>query len=132
MGFFDDVTQPLPTEMRARPRPRPPWMKPEAAIGATIPLDAIVARTADAVVVVQHAVAYPNGFELATFAVRQGDIVLPHFPSPHEDTVSDAFLRIGILFSDGRTATNLDNRRNAPELDANKGKLVMSATSGSG
>jgi hypothetical protein len=42
MGFFDRVVQPLPTEMRVRrARPRPLWMKPEAAIGATVALDVL-------------------------------------------------------------------------------------------
>src|SRR6476661_10561457 len=104
MGFFDRLVQPEPPERRTpRARPRPAWMKPEAAIGAHAGGDLILARTPDAAVALSTVVAYPNGFEFSIVAVvREGQdrpMWAGHFD---EYAVPDTFLRLGVRYADGR------------------------------
>jgi hypothetical protein len=134
MGFFDRLVQPEPPERRTRrPRPRPAWIKPEAAIGAHAGGDLILARTPDAAIALSTVMAYPNGFEFSIVAVvREGQdrpMWAGHFD---EYEVPDTFLRLGVRYADGRSATNLDHRTRPPASDAEHRGMVLAPSGGGG
>lgn len=133
MGFFDHLVQASASQRRPqRLRPRPVWMKPEAAIGATVPVELVLVRTPDAAVVVSAVTAYPAGFEFTVSAMLREDEAVPMFPGAPDGSIPDTFLRVGVLFADGRSGTNLDVMTGAPELAADKGNVVFTGTGGSG
>lgn len=112
MGFFDDVSEPPPIVIDG-PAPRAVWEKPEFMLGGALDLAIVLARTDDAAVCLGQFAAYPNGFEFTlTIVLRDpatGACRRPthrfELPGP---SIPDDFLRFGLLFSDGKTATNLD------------------------
>ncbi|MEV6965175.1 hypothetical protein AB0M47_08645 [Hamadaea sp. NPDC051192] len=133
MGFFDQLVQASAAQRRPRRvRPRPVWMKPEAAIGAAAPVELIIARAPDVAVVVSSVIVYPAGFEFMVSAMVREDEAVPMFPGQPDGSIPDTFLRVGVLFADGRSGTNLDVTSSAPEVEADKGNLVFTTTGGSG
>jgi hypothetical protein len=127
----------------SRPRPergaRPHWAKPEAILPASVPADLILARSDAAAVAVGSLQVYPTGFAfLLTAVVREEheyglpavDIGMRHRLRPGQP-LPDAFLRFGIAFADGRSATNLSDRH-APDPDASDGPLLSSDGGGGG
>lgn len=119
MGFFDSLP-PMPAPEPEPPSPpRPAWMKPEAALAGVVAEEFLLARTDDAAVAITGLLAYPTGFEFAVSAVlrqedRRGWVFDPmlHHRLGHggDEPLPAEFLRLGVQFSDGRVAANLDER----------------------
>lgn len=113
MGFFDDVPEPGPIEIDD-PSPRAVWEKPECMLGGALNVAIVLARTDDAAVCLSGFMAYPNGFEFTlTILLRDPDPGASMRPNHRAELlqgqpVPDDFLRFGLQFSDGQTATNLD------------------------
>jgi len=114
MGFFDRPP-PVTRPERERPRrPRPAWIKPEAALPGVVAAELVLARAPDAAVAVIGLSAYPAGFEFSICAVLREDRrrpwpdwVMHHTPDEfRNEALPDEFLRVGVQFSDGRAATN--------------------------
>lgn len=138
MGFFDD--RPLPPPPPEPPRRlRPVWDRPEAAIGGVAPGEWLLARTEDAAVGVSGFRAYPNGVEMTlTVLLRREDPwgrgVLFHLherPSPGGG-IPDDFLRFGVLFADGTSATNLGPRHLSPDSSLEPPVLMQQGGGGGG
>lgn len=105
MGFFETPPPFQPPEEF----PQPEWIgPPEGVLGGVVPVQVIVARTANVLIAATHFAVYPNGL---TFEIRG----LVHEPAPRgrrsgmlwDDGDPHTALRIGILFADGRRVTNL-------------------------
>jgi hypothetical protein len=121
MGFFDD--RPLPP-----PPPEPPqrrrreWERPEAAIGGGAPGELLLARSDDAAIGVSSFRAFPNGFEMAlTVLLRQEDPWgrgMMFHRMDEGGPPGEEFLRFGVLFADGTSATNLGGRHFTPDEPA--------------
>lgn len=118
--FFEPPEPIVPLELP----PRPPWMgSPDNVVGGAVPLELVLARTPDAVIVVRNVVAYPEGFELR-FVVRLRHPDAPdawpfdlhgahRAPYTGGDLPPD-LLRFGIQFADGSKATNVGRGPAAP------------------
>jgi hypothetical protein len=139
MGFFENrrLTPPPPEPPRRR---RPVWDRPEAAIGGVAPGELVVARSDEAAVGVSGFRAYPNGFEMTlTVLLRREDrwgrgMVFHHLherPQPG-DAVPDEFLRFGVQFADGTSATNLGERHVAPDASLSPPVLMQQGGGGGG
>ncbi|WP_282106625.1 MULTISPECIES: hypothetical protein [unclassified Crossiella] len=77
MGFFDDEPDVAPVAEPEPPRAaRPVWLgPPEDVPGVLVPLEAVVTRTDNAVVLVVGARAYPNGCQVeARVAARRAGL----------------------------------------------------------
>ncbi len=116
MGFFDRPPPVAQPERERHRRPRPAWIKPEAALPGVVATEFVLARTPDAAVAVIGLSTYPTGFEFSVCAVlredrrrRGADWGVMH-PLPdlfRDEPLPDEFLRLGLRFSDGRAATNV-------------------------
>lgn len=106
--------EPSPPPQRYR---RPAWQgPPPATIPAVLPVERVLAQTADVAVTIAALHVYPAGLELelVTFARPDADEatgdgfdpMLFHHHRPRGE-LSDDVLRIGVQFADGRKATNL-------------------------
>jgi hypothetical protein len=116
-------------------------MKPEAVVPGVVPVEKVLARSPDAVVAVVGSLAYPMGFEFSVGAVlRIGRQHRPmvglgvhHWPGQDSDEpLPDEFLRVGVRFSDGRVATNVDRRAFGPSESAPTGPMLMPGGGGGG
>jgi hypothetical protein len=140
-GFFEPPPSPWPEQ--AEPVNSPPWTgRPQGPpLGAAVS-GLLLARSEQAAVYVDYVDAYPEGFELeirASTSVayhelgRAGggsgpDVFGRHWPiaSERRDVLPPQLLRIGVQFSDGRTATNIGGH------DRPVGGPVMSPLRGGG
>lgn len=108
MTFFE----PLPPESppQARQWAPPAWDRPsEGTLPATLIIDTLVHRTEEAAVNVQSIKVYPNGF-----AVNVAILFNPHTAQDrvgmlHMKGGLHRMPRLGVRFSDGRTATQSDD-----------------------
>ncbi|UQU66851.1 hypothetical protein COUCH_11520 [Couchioplanes caeruleus] len=112
MGLFDNVPPP-PPPLELDPSPRAAWEKPLYSFGGALDVALVVARSDDAAVCVSELTAYPNGFEFTlTVMLREpelGAVMRPiHRAELQGLPIPDDFVRFGIQFSDGQSATNLD------------------------
>jgi hypothetical protein len=82
---------------------------PANVIPAVVPLGLVLARNQDAAIAVPAVEAYPTGLGLMLVVrVRLGAGARgPQHGLLTHDPTSDEFVRLGVQFSDGRTATNL-------------------------
>jgi hypothetical protein len=114
VGFFDG--RPLPTPEPEPPRrPRPAWEKPEAALAGVAPFELLLARSAEAAIGLSGFRVYPSGFELTLTVLlraedRRGRIFRRLTDPSHDEPIGDEFLRFGLSFADGTSATNLGGR----------------------
>lgn len=129
MAFFE----PLPPPPRLEPHRQPEWLGPaDNVLGAGVPLTAVLARTDDLAIVVDHVTAYPNGFELhIQMRLREVDEQADPFTlhAARRGFGADAF-RFGVQFSDGSKATN--GCHPFPPPDAKPGKPVLVQRGGGG
>jgi hypothetical protein len=103
MGFFDEIPRPEIVAGMVHAR-QPDWAgPPENAVGATVPIDLILANTGDLAVVLGAMTAYPTGvlFEI--------EILRRTFEGEDDDPFSMRFhharpggFRIGVELPDGR------------------------------
>jgi hypothetical protein len=139
--FFAPPPNPWPEQAEADNPP--PWTgRPQGPpVGAAVS-ELLLARSEQAAIYVDYVDAYPEGFELeirASTSVayhdldREGDRSGPdvfgrHWPIVGErrDVLPPQLLRIGVRFSDGRTATNIGGH------DRPVGGPVMSPLRGGG
>jgi hypothetical protein len=138
MGFFDDRPLPPPPPEPPRRR-RPVWEQPEAAIGGVAPGETVLARSDEAAVGVSGFWAFPNGFGMTLAVVlrrddeRGGGMV---FHRIHERVpgaeIPDEFLRFGVLFADGTSATNLGERHYSPHASLAPPVLMQRGGGGGG
>ena len=95
------------------------WQGPPSDIlGSPVPIRQFVARTDNAVVALQHVIAFPEGCILSLhIAVRRGSLDEPawerlhgsHAGGDHHVTPTDADLKFGVRFPDGSKATTVGN-----------------------
>jgi len=95
------------------------WQGPPADIlGYPVPIQRFVIRTNQAVVVLQHVVAFPEGCSLSVhLAVRRGSLDEPvwkglvesHFGGDPALATPDDDLKFGVRFPDGSKATTVDH-----------------------
>ncbi|MFI6070741.1 hypothetical protein ACIA5C_04010 [Actinoplanes sp. NPDC051343] len=139
MGFFDDRPLPPPPPEPPRRR-RPVWDRPEAAVGGVAPGEFLVARSDEAAVAVSGFRAFPNGFEMTLTVLLRRDDQWRHgrvFQQLHEGPepgapLPDEFLRFGVLFADGTSATNLGGRHIAPDASVAPPMLMQRGGGGGG
>jgi hypothetical protein len=100
MGFFEEIPPAVPEELSTR---QPEWSgPPENVVGATVPLDLVLANTGDVAVTVGGMTAYPTG---VSFEVR-----VLHRRRPAEDAFfrlhhpGPGGLRLGVELADGSRA----------------------------
>jgi hypothetical protein len=113
MGFFEYAPEPPPQARRHRFHPV--WMKPELVLPVAVPTTLVVARTDDLAIGIHSVSAYPAGFEFTLSTVSVVERRQLHATGSLEHMVRGGqlrelpgeFLRLGVLFADGRTATNL-------------------------
>jgi hypothetical protein len=137
MGFFEYRPLPPPPEP---PRRRPPvWQRPEAAIGGVAPGEIVLARSDDAAVAASGFRAYSNGFELTlTVLLRREDpwgrgmVFHRLHERPPGEGLPEEFLRFGVLFADGTSATNLGRRHIAPDESLAPPVLMQQGGGGGG
>jgi hypothetical protein len=122
MSFFaQDVN-----EGPATPKRAPTWWAPPAnAVPVVVPLGLVLARSDDVVIAVPAVQAYPTGLNLA-LAVRVRQRPGSRGPQPlmTYDPTSDHFVRLGVEFSDGRKATNLQRPRSPRAGEPPAGPLL--------
>lgn len=118
MDFFEPpAVQPSPP--RRERRHAPPWLSaPRGTLPGVVPLELILARTAQVAVCVTRLGAYASGFELelVTMASDEAEELDPLFFEGRgmrgrrrqgaASEIPDGMLRFGIEFADGRKATN--------------------------
>jgi hypothetical protein len=108
MGFFDDV--PLPPPPEPEETTQRPWLgPPDNMIGGPASIDALLARTSDVAVAAHSFIAYPTGVEFS-LQVRGRSILQPNAfwdLSPGGNQLTPERLRLGLVYADGRKATNL-------------------------
>jgi hypothetical protein len=104
--FFEPLP-PLPPEPPVQRQPN--WIAPrENEVGVAVPLQFVLARTADLALVVQGGVAYSDGLEFRLALSRRTPP--PSFFDPlgrHHGRTGDEVLRFGVEFSDGSKARTL-------------------------
>jgi hypothetical protein len=123
MSFFERPARPTARVARAMVASPPAWLgPPHNVLPGVAPMELIVARTDQTVVAIASIQAYPAGSDftlslrLRTVSVRE-DQQFPHLFGPvfEADPLPDECLRFGVLFADGRKATNLDRPPYDPE-----------------
>jgi hypothetical protein len=116
VAFFD---QPPPPPPPAEHRRQPVWIgPPDNVLGGAVGLELVLARTADAAVLVRNVVAYPTGVDFV-LAVRKRrfdaegfyDPLGRHPPMRRREWIPDEVLRFGVQLSDGSKATTVDAPR---------------------
>lgn len=135
MGFFEGRPLPPPEPEPARRR-RPAWEKPEAMLAGVAPGELLLARSDDAGIAVSGFRAYPSGFEVTlTVFLREDDRHGTFFWRLHEpqsdDGIADEFLRFGVMFADGTSATNLGGRH-FPRPDVEPERPLLQQQNGGG
>ncbi len=113
-------------------------MKPELTLPVAVPITFVVARTDDLAVGIHTICAYPDGFEFTVGTVSLIERRQLHATSTLEHMVRGGqlrelpgeFLRLGIVFADGRTATNLGS--SAPPSTAGSASPMLQAGGGGG
>jgi hypothetical protein len=148
MGFFTvPVCTPAPPVQQPNP-PWPVWMKPEAVLPGIAAGEQVLARTGTAVVELGSMWAYSNGFEVEiNVRLRRAESgaqsLDPHLinlyhrarlrgqPAPMQPPHD--FLRFGVLYADGRVATNMDPRPlPPPEIEPSSPLLFPVLVGGGG
>jgi hypothetical protein len=135
MGFFAGVPVPPPEPEEPRRR-RPVWAKPEAALAGVAPGEILLARSDDVAIGVSGFRAYPSGFELTLVVLlrsedRRGRIFQRLGRTLPGEELDDEFLRFGILFADGTSATNLGGWHH-PRPDEEPTPPILSHNGGGG
>jgi hypothetical protein len=113
MGFFEYAPEPIPRARRHRFHPA--WMRPELALPVAVPITLVLAGTDDLAVGIHSVNAYPAGFEFTMSLISLVERRHLHATGSLEHMVRGGelrelpgeFLRLGVVFADGRTATNL-------------------------
>jgi hypothetical protein len=147
-GFFDSLafTPARPTSARAPSWPT--WRRPEVVLPGVAVGERVLARTNRAAVELGCIWGYPNGFEVEINVrlrriepgVQMPDqhlLTLCHrarlrgeAPPKH---IPDDFLRFGVLYADGRAASNMDPRALPPtDVEPDTPILVPVLISGGG
>lgn len=139
MSFFTSRPKPPIEEPVAQPV-EPEWFgPPRGVLPGYAPERAVVFRTDDAILVAGRFDVFPSGAEFTLeLQLRVDDEDLMEMPwerhrrRPRVGTeLPDDFLRLGILFADGSSWTNLDN--GFPQFDERpSGPVVMSRGGGGG
>jgi hypothetical protein len=142
MGFFDRHPDPDDGRNGGFGYEEPP--DPAVYVGGVIPLEVLLARSGKAAVAVRGLIAYPDGFEfsLCTWlhptvaARRRRSRHLPMVLGPWEvepgEELPPEFLRFGVQFPDGATATNLDDGQWRLSPDATEPLHGLESHSGGG
>lgn len=117
MPFFEPL--PEPPERPEVPR-QPMWAgPPDGIFGEAAPVRAVLVRSQALLVVVDHIICYPTGFEFSV-AIRMRRPPAPDNPvmmrggplmgdnAWRAGRAADTRMRLGVAFADGRKATNLD------------------------
>jgi hypothetical protein len=114
MNFFEPPPTPPPIEHSRQPR----WLAPpENVLGVIVPLGLMLGRTAEAVVTVPVATAYPEGFvfvlDVRVRGHRKEELLRGPPPWMHEfrrqeQGLPDDLLRYGLEFADGSRVTSLE------------------------
>ena len=118
----DDFAFPhLPPAPPSEPPEVPPWAEPPwDVVAAIVPDRRVLARTDDVAVMLSQIEVFPSGAKLqiravARWAPGMSDEEWHHLEARLHGRgpfgrggMGDEFLRIGVRFADGRTATNLD------------------------
>jgi hypothetical protein len=118
----------------------PPWLgAPNGVLPGIVPLEIVLARTAQVAVCVTRLGAYPSGFDLdlVTMAGEEADELDPllfegrRFRQRREgvEEIPEGMLRFGVEFADGGKATNTADQSLANLAGGTIGVLTM--TSGS-
>lgn len=119
MEFFESPEAPPPARRRER-HSRPPWIAaPTGALPGVVPLELVLARTAQVAVCVTRLGAYATGIELDLVTMAGGEEADEFDPLLFEgrrvhrrrnrngaSEIPDEMLRFGIEFADGGKATN--------------------------
>jgi hypothetical protein len=142
MGFFDQALQrPVrASEPVRRPRPLPPWFKPEAEVPTVVDATpTVLARSDDVALALAGIWAYSSGFEVNLCAVmrraqrRSEPFWAMHGPGPYsDDPVPDDVLRVGIWFADGSVVTNVDRHMGAVDLENEPRRPLLMTGGGHG
>ncbi|MEU4689239.1 hypothetical protein [Actinoplanes sp. NPDC023714] len=138
MSFFDGFARAEPAPEPAQPPP-PRWLKPEEVLGGSVAAEFLLARGEGAAVGLGGIVGYPEGFTFAVTAVlreedRHGRLYHEAF---HHDLggagpVPPGFLRVGVLFADGKAVSNVGGHPDLPWDAEPPGPLLMSDRGGGG
>jgi hypothetical protein len=139
MEFFEPPSVQSPPPRRERHR-MPPWLAaPSGTLPGVVPLELVLARTAQVAVCVTRLGAYASGFELdlVTMAGDEAEELDPLLfegrrmrgrRRRRRDGVSDIpdeMLRFGVEFADGRKATNTADQ---PPANLAGGTMSVSTT----
>ena len=113
LSFFEPIPSPLE---RREPGRQPPWLSsPENEFGVSVPIRLVLAVTEELALAMVDVVAYSTGFALRlALRVRPGAAGFDPRGLMHLDPLgssSEEQFRFGIVFADGRKATNLGPRR---------------------
>lgn len=109
MSFFSSIPQPPPPEPIRQPQLA--WMQPDAVIPASVPGELLLIRTDQVAVSIGNLCAYPNGFEFTAHVRMRGqdhrdlgwhDPFGRFGPPGPQQSSSEDFLRLGLLYADGR------------------------------
>jgi hypothetical protein len=103
-----------PPRIDREPEPSHDWEgPPDGAVPVTVPIEKVVAKTAETAIYLASVSAYPTGFEFDVFVVTSDrDSPLDPFGfdyrmlAEHTGEIPAGQLRIGFLFADGSKATN--------------------------
>jgi len=97
--FFEPLPPPgLPTDRRWSP---PAWDRPsEGTLPATLPVDAVLSQTEDAVVAIPHLDVFPNGFRVNVAILMNPSRAHEIQARVHRGPMG--MVRVGVRFSDGR------------------------------
>lgn len=124
MSSFFEPPPPLP-EPPQRPERRPWAGARDAVIGRTVALNLVIGRSDKAALWIPAVTAFPDGFEFDVELrgrIDEEEFGHPFFVAHHprrrrrtpEEGLDPELLRLGIQFSDGRKATNIENRMRFP------------------
>jgi hypothetical protein len=114
-SFFDPPPDPPePPKRPALPPPRPWHGVPGGVIGRTVALNLVLGRSAKAAIWIASVTAYPDVFEFEVEIRHRDRAAFSHdFPWPdglHRgvEELDPELFRLGLQFSDGRKATNVN------------------------
>ncbi|MDQ6727925.1 MAG: hypothetical protein M3066_17445 [Actinomycetota bacterium] len=91
-------------------------LRPAAWVGGVVPLDIVIARSAEAAVVATRMSAFPEGFELTVDSYLHRSVSRRRASRVHrhgwmdDDEPRDELLRFGIAWPDGGRATDMGGR----------------------
>lgn len=113
-SFFDPPPDPPEPPERPAAPPLPPWHGvPGGVIGRTIALNLVLGRSTKAAIWIASVTAYPEVFEFKVEIRHHDREVSDEFLWPHglrrsAGELHPELLRLGVQFSDGRKATNVN------------------------